>query len=739
MRDKGKESYGKARRRDERTYREGDTYWSKKDGEKDESKRDEGKVGVDLGGGWYPPTEEDGTDTHGKSTSYCAHDEHDGIRSTGGDRSTSRADGEKKDECSTLPMNKSPSTTAGGAHHTESRDEAHDEEDKNGILQAVGIEKRSPGLTEEHDDYEQVLSNTLFTDALLGGDEEEITKNGSKKHASRKHGGMEEKKEQLPCIPRERRESKREKEAREMHHRERDMMMPSSTSRHDSRSLPFFPRSPSKERGGTETELKACVTAVHELANSWKFGVEFLMSWNKTKKYSETELYDALQDFVEESKKKPEYSHLARFHPTVISVRSLIQTLELVDMHVRKLAGPEEELRVVTKSKLCTCIIRVIGHAAMFADLDIDLRGPHENSSLRRNMIGESIQVQRHRRAAEALVEKCNLAMKNEREWIPKAAVRMCNAYARDAYSVGQRSMEIKKRNKSSVLGGLSLSGTSNHLPSTSPSLSTTMPLVKDGVEAERLEEEEKKGDIIEGSHPRGVCMTNKTGGDKDKDDDVGMKSDGDKDKDDVVDMNTECQSTLVIGMQCVEQDDGKTERVSMSAVEGEVEVEGGTDGGGGNARSDINAPDQGNKGQHTQDDEKMDDVHACEENGAPVHTTASTHMNEKDKEVTHPGGYSISPVVMSPAAGSPAVESTPDIAGILAVSPVESEEGLGCGVRDAYSLPLECASEDEREGLLVDEEVENEGEGAEGDGEEVGAVEEGEVVVQGAEVVDSV
>lgn len=163
------------------------------------------------------------------------------------------------------------------------------------------------------------------------------------------------------------------------------------------------------------------------VAEAWFFGVTFLTSLD-SKTYDETEMLAALDAFIEE--KEMDFW-------VEISLRSLVASLDIVDAHVRALAGCVEQLKMYSKSPLFLSILRVIGHACMFADLDCGLG----------NLPGKNNQVEHLRRVSEALVDRCNLAIKTEREWIIQACGRICDAYVLQERELNEKVSHMKKRN----------------------------------------------------------------------------------------------------------------------------------------------------------------------------------------------------------------------------------------------------------------------------------------------------
>lgn len=191
--------------------------------------------------------------------------------------------------------------------------------------------------------------------------------------------------------------------------------------------------------------------------------------------------------------------------------------------------------------------------------------------------------------------------MKNEREWIPKAAARMCVAYAKDAHSVGMKAVQIKKKN----------------LPTPSvpvPPLSTTSTTT-----------EKKENDVA-----------------------AGVKTDAP-------------------AAPAAAKEEESVSVTTSNVVKVAVDIEGG-------------ASKAGEKGE----DLKEERAQAADGSAA---TAAAATVSKKEKAPRTEGKESVSPLESS--SGPPVdVGSSPD---------AEMH-------RDAYSLPIGLASEDETEGLDLEE-----------------------------------
>eukprot|EP00397_Hematodinium_sp_SG-2012_P009293 GEMP01009375.1.p1 GENE.GEMP01009375.1~~GEMP01009375.1.p1 ORF type:complete len:477 (+),score=104.69 GEMP01009375.1:899-2329(+) len=222
---------------------------------------------------------------------------------------------------------------------------------------------------------------------------------------------------------------------------------------HRSTFLPFFPRSASPER---VRDTSPRTKALGRLADAWFVGVQFLTSLDVQKTYTINEMNETLETFVRKMKTSDNNPDVLA---TEINLRSLVKSLDIVDAHVRALAGPVEELKTLAKSQLFLSILRVLGHAIMFADLDCGGK-PGRSSA----QDGTS-QMERLRLGSESLVDRCNLAMRSEREWIMKASERMCEAYMTQARYLNtkvQQAVKLAQEKKKRKRGGDGVQDDSN-------------------------------------------------------------------------------------------------------------------------------------------------------------------------------------------------------------------------------------------------------------------------------------
>eukprot|EP00397_Hematodinium_sp_SG-2012_P016174 GEMP01016493.1.p1 GENE.GEMP01016493.1~~GEMP01016493.1.p1 ORF type:complete len:367 (+),score=80.21 GEMP01016493.1:164-1264(+) len=228
-------------------------------------------------------------------------------------------------------------------------------------------------------------------------------------------------------------------------------------ARHRSRSprprdfLPFFPRSASPERHVERREKSPRSKALTRMADAWFLGVNFLTSLDNAKQYTDNEMADTLNAFLRDRKSGADTSHNTTpvtkdtFSMAEINLRSLVASLDTVDAHVRALAGRVEELKTYARSPLFLSILRVIGHACMFADLGCGALQVELNADGTDDSGGGRGHEQKERlvSGSEALVDKCNLAVKAEREWIVQACRRMCEAYMTQARTLSVKVLHL--------------------------------------------------------------------------------------------------------------------------------------------------------------------------------------------------------------------------------------------------------------------------------------------------------